>query len=52
MSNFSIGMAIGTVVGAGMIMAVNPMNKRARRRAYHKAGKLMRQVNHTMRDWT
>ncbi len=52
MGNFSLGLAIGTVVGVGMIIAVHPMNKRAMRRAYHRAGRIMNKVNDTIHDWT
>lgn len=51
MCNFSAGLVLGTVVGASLIIAVHPMNKRSMRRAYHRAEKLMNRVNNTIRDW-
>lgn len=52
MGNFSLGVLVGTAIGAGMIMAVNPMDKRSMHKAYNRAGKMMRKFNHTLRDWT
>lgn len=52
MCNFSAGLALGTVVGAGLIIAVHPMNKRSMRKAYHRAEKMMDRLNQTLRDWT
>ncbi len=52
MGNFSLGLAVGTVLGVGMIIAVHPMNKRAMRRAYHRAGKMMNRMSDAIHDWT
>ncbi|MDO4744412.1 MAG: hypothetical protein Q4A86_03410 [Clostridia bacterium] len=52
MCNFSAGLMVGTIMGASLILAVHPMNKRSMRRAYHRAGKMMNKVNNTLRDWT
>ncbi len=52
MCNFSLGMMAGTVLGAGLILAVHPMNKREMRRAYNRAGRIVNRMNHTLRDWT
>lgn len=52
MNNFSAGLAVGTIVGAGLLMAVNPMDAKARRKACRKAGKMMHSINRSMRDWT
>lgn len=50
MCNFSFGMAVGTVLGASIIIAVHPMNKRAMRKAYHKAERMMNRVNNTIHN--
>ena len=50
MCNFSLGVVMGTVVGASLILAVHPMNKKAMRKAYHRAGRMMNRINHTIRE--
>lgn len=52
MCNFSLGMVTGTLIGASLILAVHPMNKREMRRACHRAGRMMNKFNHTIRDFT
>ena len=52
MCNFSAGIIVGTVMGAGLILAVHPMNKRSMRRAYRRAGKMMDKFGNTIKDWT
>lgn len=49
MGNFSLGLIVGTAVGVGIIMSVNPMDKRAKRRMCRKANQLMHKVNHSIR---
>lgn len=51
MCNFSAGLTIGTIMGAALIIAVHPMNKRSMRKAYHRAGRMVNRVNHAIRDW-
>ncbi len=50
MGNFSLGLIVGTAVGVGMIMAVNPMDKRTKRKMCHKASKMMRNINRSMHN--
>ena len=51
MCHFSTGLLAGTLLGAGLILSVHPMNKRAMRKAYHRASRMMDRVNHQIRDW-
>lgn len=50
MANFSLGLIVGAAVGAGMIMAVNPMDRRTKRKLCHKANRMMRQINSSIRS--
>ncbi len=52
MCKFALGLTLGTLVGAGMILSVNPMSKRDMHRACNRAGKMMNRMGHTLRDWT
>ncbi|MBR5156023.1 MAG: hypothetical protein IKW62_06045 [Clostridia bacterium] len=52
MCNFSAGLMVGTIMGASIILAVHPMNKRSMRKAYHRAGRMMNKMSDTLRDWT
>ncbi len=52
MGNFSFGVMVGTVVGAAMIIAVHPMNKRSMRKACHRAERIMHRMNDKIHDWT
>lgn len=52
MCNFSLGVMVGTAVGAGLMLAVHPMNKRAMRKAYHRAGRMVNKMNRTIREMT
>jgi len=49
MGNFSLGLIVGTAVGAGIIMAVNPMDRRTKRRLCRKASHMMNKINHSIR---
>lgn len=51
MCNFSSGLIVGTIMGAGLIIAVHPMNKRSMKRAYNRAGRMIGKMNHAIRDW-
>lgn len=51
MCNFSAGMAVGTVLGAALIIAVHPMDKKSMKKACRRAGRMVNRVNHTIRDW-
>ena len=51
MCNFSLGVMVGTIMGAGLILTVHPMNKRAMRKACHRAGRMVDKMNHTIHDW-
>lgn len=48
MTNFSLGLIVGTAVGVGIIMAVNPMDKRTKRRMCRKANHIMNKINHSI----
>ncbi len=50
MCNFSLGVVLGTIVGASLMLAVHPMNRRDVRRAYHKAEKMMNRMGNTIRE--
>ncbi len=52
MCNFSAGLVLGTVMGASLIIALHPMNKRDMRKAYHRAERMMDKMSHRLRDWT
>jgi hypothetical protein len=52
MCNFSAGFVVGTVMGAALIVAVHPMNKRSMKKAYHRAGRMVNRVGHTLRELT
>ena len=51
MCNFSTGLALGTVVGASIIIALHPMNKRDMRKACHRAERMMDRMSHRIKDW-
>ncbi len=51
MCNFSAGIAVGTVLGAALIIAVHPMDKKSMKKACRRAGRMVNRVNHTIRDW-
>lgn len=44
MKKFLAGMAAGIVAGSGILLAVHPMNKKQMKKAYRRAGKMMRKV--------
>ena len=48
MCNFSAGFMMGTIMGAGIILAVHPMNKRSMKKAYHRAGRMMNRMGHSL----
>ncbi len=52
MCNFSSGLIIGAMMGAGLILAVNPMSKRDMKKAYRRAGRMVNKMNNQIRDWT
>lgn len=52
MCKFALGLTLGTLVGAGMILSVNPMSKRDFHRACNRAERMMSRMGHTLRDWT
>ncbi len=52
MCKFALGLTLGTLVGASMILTINPINKRTMHKACHRAGKVMNRMGHTLRDWT
>lgn len=51
MCRFSLGLMTGALLGAGMMMSVNPPDKRSMRRVYRKAEKMARRFNNTLGDW-
>ncbi len=52
MCKFALGLTLGTLVGASMILSINPMNKRDMHRACNRASRMMNKMGHTLRDWT
>lgn len=50
MCNFSLGMMAGTLFGAGVILALNPMDKRAMRRARCRAEKMVDRMGRAFHD--
>ena len=45
MSRFTTGIIAGTVIGAGLALAVNPMDRRDARRAKNRATRTMRNIS-------
>lgn len=52
MGNFSLGLMVGAVVGIGVMVTVHPMNKRAMRKACHRAERIMNKMNDRLHDFT
>ncbi len=52
MKIFLAGMAAGIVAGGGLLLAVHPMNKRQMKKAYRRAGRMMRKVGCTMHRYS
>ena len=50
MTNFSLGVVLGTAMGVGIIIALNPMDKRARRKVCRKASRVMRRINDSIHE--
>ncbi len=50
MNKFALGILAGTMVGAGVALAINPMSKKDMRRAYRKAERMMQRMSCTLRD--
>ncbi|MBQ7096773.1 MAG: YtxH domain-containing protein [Clostridia bacterium] len=48
MKTFLAGMAAGIVAGGGLLLAVHPMNKRQVKKAYKRAGRMMRKAGCTL----
>ncbi len=48
MCNFSAGLMLGTIMGASLILAVHPMNKRSMKKAYYRAGRMMNKMGHNL----
>lgn len=51
MCKFSIGFISGAVLGAGMLMAINPMDKRSMRRACRRAERMAHKLSNSVNDW-
>ena len=45
MNKFALGILAGTMVGAGVALALNPIDKKDMRRAYRRVEKMMRKMN-------
>lgn len=50
MCNFSLGMMTGTLFGAGMILVLHPMDRRAMRKARYRAEKMVDRMGRAFHD--